>query len=159
MLATLFYTPNLFWGPPPQAIGLCTPFHAHARSRTLQCDMQCWASSYVAGQLTCTNPTWGTCLCKSKMSARSVRDLESTRVVLVLLRAICTMMCSNSLWVRHMTSAQYSCWVSGWSEPAEKARGRRWCAQSPLYASERLRAEGSLEVEHFGAGSVGKEVA
>ena len=35
----------------------------------------------------------------------------------------------------------------------------RWCAESPLYASERLRAEGSLEAEHFWIGSAGKEVA
>ena len=34
------------------------------------------------GRLTCTNPTWGTRLYKFKMSARAVRVLKSTRVVL-----------------------------------------------------------------------------
>jgi hypothetical protein len=35
-----------------------------------------------------TSPTWGYCLCRSEMSTHAVRDLETTRVVLVILRAI-----------------------------------------------------------------------
>ena len=40
------------------------------------------------GRLTKASPTQGSRLCKSKMSARAVRVLETTRVALVLLRAI-----------------------------------------------------------------------
>jgi hypothetical protein len=41
------------------------------------------------GQLTKASPTWGYHLYDSKMSAHAVRVLETTRVVLVILRAIC----------------------------------------------------------------------
>ena len=76
------------------------------------------------GQLTCASPTRGSRLCNSGMSARAVRDLKTTKVVLVLLRAIRATMCSDSLWVRCITWARRSCQVSGQSEWAEKARGR-----------------------------------
>ena len=38
-------------------------------------------------------------------------------------------------------------------------RSIHWCAESPLYASERLRAEGLLEAEHFWIRGAGKGVA
>ena len=41
------------------------------------------------GRRTKTNPTRGSCLYNSEMSARAVRDLKTTNVVLVLLRVIC----------------------------------------------------------------------
>ena len=40
------------------------------------------------GRRTKTNPTRGSYLYNSEMSARAVRDLKTTKVVLVLLRAI-----------------------------------------------------------------------
>ena len=40
------------------------------------------------GQLTKASPTWGYHLYDSKMSAHTVRVLETTRVVLMILRAI-----------------------------------------------------------------------
>ena len=70
---------------------------AHACSWALQCDVRHWALSYVARATFCANPTWGSCLCKSEMSAHIVRALKSTRVVLGLLRVIHVMMCSDSL--------------------------------------------------------------
>ena len=47
------------------------------------------------GQLTCASPTWGSHLYDFKMSARAVRVLQTTRVVLVLLRVICMTTCSD----------------------------------------------------------------
>ena len=73
------------------------------------------------GWLTKASPTWGSHLYNSKMSARAVRVLQSTRVVLVLLRAIQAMLCSDSLWAHRKTPARRFCQVSGWSEQAEKA--------------------------------------
>ena len=49
------------------------------------------------GQLTCASPTRGSHLYNSEMSACAVRDLKTTRVVLVLLRAIPATTRSDSL--------------------------------------------------------------
>ena len=49
------------------------------------------------GRRTKTNPTWGSRLYNSEMSARAVRVLQTTRVVLVILRANRVMMHSNLL--------------------------------------------------------------
>ena len=49
------------------------------------------------GQHTKAIPTRGSHLYNSEMSAHAVRDLKTTKVVLVLLRAIHMMTCSDSL--------------------------------------------------------------
>ena len=49
------------------------------------------------GQLTKASPTWGYHLYDSEMSAHAVRVLQTTRVVLVLLRAMRTTTRSDSL--------------------------------------------------------------
>ena len=50
------------------------------------CDIRCRPT--WQGRLTCASPTRGSHLYDSEMSTRAVRALQSTRVVLVLLRVI-----------------------------------------------------------------------
>ena len=119
MLATLCYTPKLFWDlccrqwSASSVPRVPTPGPYNATRDVRRCPT--WQ-----GQCTRTSPTWGYHLCKSEMSTCAVRDLETTRVVLVLLRAIPATTCSDLLWARCMTPTQYSCQGSGWSEWAEK---------------------------------------